>query len=180
MKALPKGIPFSDIWKEFTTEYAQCRSYWYIPKARVLSEDNVLVFKRILEVILNEFLGQKWDRDTQDALLHHLINENLLEPYYRDAALADRTALTRILKVLLSTLGLLWVEHNAEIIITDAGLDLIAATDQSASAVVAAQVAKLQYPNPSIKTAYMDDFEGLLPHLFLLQVLEQCNFYVTN
>jgi hypothetical protein len=78
---------------------------------------------------------------------------------------------------LLEHLGLLWVGELGEIIVTEAGFHLLAAQGNEAAmrSVIEAQVAKLQFPNPGMAVSYREDFDGILPYLFLLQVLRSCN-----
>ena len=118
---LRKDFPFHDIFDRFLKEYASCRTYWYVPKARSLREERTVAdIKRTLEIIFEEFLGQIWNPDTEDKLLSRLIREGILAPY-KPGVKQDRTALPRIHKILWETLGLVWVEDDKEIIITDAG-----------------------------------------------------------
>jgi Holliday junction resolvase-like predicted endonuclease len=174
---LPQTFPFRDVFTEFLAEYVRCGSYWYVPKARVVNDDNIQVVRRMLKIIFDEFLDRVFDLEMQDQLRTRLVEEGLLEPRVEQAARQDRTALPRILKKLLDMLGLLWIKRDQEIVITDAGLDAIIADDPSH--VIEKQIAKIQYPNPTIRGRYADDFSGLLPHLFLLQLLREVGYYLT-
>lgn len=176
MADLPKDFPFRNVFIEFLEEYANCTTYWYVPKARTLNDTNISAIQGILSIIMNEFLDCVWNPETQDKLLTKLIEKGILEPYKDDGTSADRTALVRIWKKLLETLGLLWVQDDKEIIITDAGLDLISLEPRD---VIKSQIAKIQYPNPSLTGTYSGDFKGILPHLFLLQVLRECDYKIT-
>jgi Holliday junction resolvase-like predicted endonuclease len=176
MFSLPVTFPFKDRFEDFLRDYASCSTYWYVPKTRVLSDQNTRAIRSILAIIFDEFLGRVWNRESQDELLAKLVQKGILEPYTRDGTLTDRTALTRIWKKLLETLGLLWVQENKEMVITDAGLEVIIA--DNSRPVIEGQIAKLQYPAPTLTGDYRDDFKGLLPHLFLLQVLRECNYRI--
>lgn len=178
MKQLPEEFPFRDVFADFLSEYQSCTTYWYVPKNRALNDQNVGAMRGILTIVFEEFLERIWTAETQDDLLERLVEEGILEPYAPDSTLADRTALVRIQKKLLETLGLLWVEDNKEIIITDAGLETIIADDPHQ--IIDGQIAKIQYPNPSLTGGYAEDFHGLLPHLFLLQVLQQTHYQVAR
>jgi hypothetical protein len=177
MVRLPKTFPFKDKFRQFLKEYSSCTTYWYVPKTRVLNDENVDIIKIILKLIFDEFLDAVWNPDTQDKILKRLNRMKVLEPYKPEGTKFDRTALVRIWKKFIESLGLLWVQDDREIVITDAGLDVIAEEDPRP--IIEKQVAKLQYPNPSLGTAYSADFKGLLPHLFLLQVLLECDNKVT-
>jgi hypothetical protein len=179
MKALSKSFPFRDIFMSFLEKYSTSSTYWYVPKARVLNDENVEVMSKILRVIFDEFLEQVWNPKTQDRILNRLVDLEMLRPYKTDGTRADRTALIRICKKLLETLGLLWVQDDTEIVITDAGLDLLSGQAQERRSVIERQIIKYQYPNPSLSKLYGDSFDGLLPHIFLLQVLRECNHRIT-
>ena len=174
---LPQTFPFRDVFAQFLGEYASCSTYWYVPKYRVVNDENIQVFRRILRTILDEFLDCVFDLEAQDRLRRRLVEQGLLEPYRKRAARRDRTALPRIIKKLLEMLGLLWTRPDQAIVITDAGLDVIIAEDPRE--VIEQQIAKIQYPNPTIKGSYASDFTGLLPHLFLLQLLQHSGYYLT-
>lgn len=180
---LKVGFPFRETFNEFIKEYASCTSYWYIPKARALNDENVKLIVDVLNIIFENFLDYIWNVDTQDDLLEKLQEENILDPY-KEGNRQDRTALTRIIKKILEVLGLLRVKRDHEIVITDAGLDLISAlkedgNEKDVREVVENQIAKWQYPNPSIRQPDFQ-FEGILPHLFLLQLLKNLGYEITR
>lgn len=181
MKDLPKSFPFRDIFKSFLEEYSKSVSYWYVPKPRVLNEENVEVITQIVKIIFDDFLGYVWNVETQDKILKRLIKHNIVKPSKSDSTQADRAALIRIWKKLLETLGLLWVQNNKEIVITDVGLDLLSAkTSEERRQVIEKQIIKYQYPNPSLSGLYAEKFAGILPHIFLLQVLMKCDNRITS
>ncbi len=180
MKALPKTFPFRDIFASFLKEYTESSTYWYVPKTRVLKEENIEVIAQIIKVIFDEFLENIWNVKIQDQILNRLIQLKLVNPYKPDGTLFDRTALIRIWRILLETLGLLWVQKNKEIVITDAGLDLLSAQTEERRQVIERQIIKYQYPNPSLKEPYLEDFPGILPHVFLLHVLRECDNRITS
>lgn len=177
MRELPSGFPFRTDFQEFLTDYAACSTYWYVPKARALHDRNVRAAQRIMNVILDDFLDVVWNPEIQDRLLQTLAQRGAFEPHSQGGTLADRTALVRIWKKLLETLGFLFVQDDREVVITDAGLDFIVAEDPRP--IVEGQIAKLQYPAPTLTGTYRDDFAGILPHLFLLQVLRNCDYRLT-
>ena len=180
-RRLRRGFPFRDVFAEALAGYANCPTYWYVPKARALNDANVGFCARTLQLLFDEFLGATWNRGTQDALLARLSEEALLRPRAGDASIGDRTALVRIVNQLLGTLGFLWAEHDQEIVITDAGFAMIEAlaNDADPRPIAESQVAKLQYPHPLLPSDSREGFGGLLPHLFLLQVLRRTGGYLT-
>ena len=180
-KRLRRDFPFRDVFVDALSDYRTCPTYWYIPKARALNDENVLFCARALQLIFDEFLGATWNQETQDELLTSLIENELTRPYTQDANIRDRTALPRIIKQFLGTLGFLWAESDQEIIITDAGFAMIAAlaNDEPLRPVVEQQAVKLQYPHPLLTRKYRENFGGLIPHVFLLQVLQETDGYLT-
>ena len=180
MQGLPKTFPFRDIFASYIEEYSSSATYWYVPKARTLNDENVQVIMEIVKVVFDEFLGYIWNQETQDKILNRFIELKIVSPYEPDGTKVDRTALIRIWKKLLETLGLLWVQNDTEIVITDAGLDLLSGRAEERRLVIEGQIIKYQYPNPSLSGLYAERFAGLIPHLFLLQVLKECNHRVTS
>jgi len=176
---LDRSFPFRDIFESFLDEYSRAATYWYVPKARVLNDEGVAVITAILKVIFDEFLGNVWNVETQSRVLDELVRREIVSPYKPDGTRADRSALIRIWKKLLETLGFLWVQEDKEIIITDAGLDLLGGQAAERRSVVERQVIKYQYPNPSLSGGYAEGFVGLLPHVFLLEVLMKCDHRIT-
>ena len=180
-KRLRRDFPFRDVFLDALSDYRTCRTYWYIPKARALNDENVEFCARTLQLIFDEFLGATWNQETQDRLLDSLTANELTRPYAEGADVRDRTALPRIIKQFLGTLGFLWAEGDQEIVITDAGFALIAAlaNEEPLRPVVERQAVKLQYPHPLLLARYRDRFGGLIPHIFLLQVLQETAGYLT-
>lgn len=181
LPAVPRDLPNRDVLRAALREYADCRTYWYVPKVRVLNAENVQTCARTLAIISNEFSEAIWSRETQDALLNRLTAEGLLKPTKSGSTQGDRTALVRITKDLYQTLGLLWIADDQTPIVTAAGLQLVDALDDppAASRVIARQISKLQYPNPAMPEKYRSGFDGVLPHLFLLEVLERTDHAIT-
>ena len=179
---LPQGLPKEDVIRQALDEYRRCSTYCYVPKARALSSSNVEACGRTLRLIFEEFLGRPWDQETQSAILERLIQEGVHGEQDEDASQQDRLALLRITKVLLETLGLLWVEDDRNPLITDAGFALMEALEDGKDprALIEAQVAKLQFPNPQNLRKAQSAFDGVLPYLFLLQVLRQVDYRLSR
>jgi len=181
VESLKKSFPFRDIFMSFLEDYSKSTTYWYAPKWRVLNDENVEEMTQIVKVIFDEFLEYIWNVETQDKILNRLIQLNIFSPYKKDGKKTDRSALTRICKKLLETLGLLWVQKNKEIVITDAGLDLLSTkTNEERRQAIERQIIKYQYPNPSMARRYAEGFSGILPHVFLLQLLKNCDNRITS
>lgn len=180
MEALGRTFPFRDVFTSFLEDYAKSATYWYVPKARVLNDENVEVMANIIKLIFDEYLGRIWNVETQDIILRRLVKDKIVEPYKSEGTQADRVALIRIWKKLLETLGLLLVQEDKEIVITDAGLDLIGGSAEERRQVIERQIIRYQYPNPSLAGTYAEGFTGLLPHIFLLQLLKVCDNRITS
>ena len=179
--ARPRRFPDDAVLREALAEYRRATTYWYVPKARTLNDRNIAAQVAMLEVISEEFPGAPWNQETQNALLARLVEEGIHDPQTRGGTLQDSLALARINKVLLETLGLLWVQRDHELVITDAGLALLLAKDDGDERrrLIEAQVAKLQYPNPLARESSATAFRGVLPHLFLLQALQRTDYRLT-
>lgn len=175
--ALRDDFHFREVMQQFVDEFASCSTYWYVPKARTINDDNVEVIRDILIQIEDAYLEVEWSRETQDALLTDLIQHGVLTPR-AEGSIQDRTALIRIWIALLHFLGLAWVEDQQEVVLTEAGRALIESDDPRP--VVEAQIAKIQYPAPWSSTADVHDFKGILPQLFLLQVLRECGYELST
>ena len=168
------------MFERFADEYRTTNSYWYVPKARSLSRENVLFLERVIEVLIDEFSTVSWNPDEQNRLLDILESRGLVSPYIAEGTADpnDRAALARIIVVVLKHLGLAWVSEGASVVITDAGLDL--ATTDNVDAVITTQIAKIQYPNPTLDHSYRDLFSGLFPHVFLLEVVARSDYRLTD
>jgi len=59
-------------------------------------------------------------------------------------------------------------------------LDLLSAEAKERRSVIERQIIKFQYPNPSLSGSYAESFDGLLPYIFLLQVLRECEYQITS
>lgn len=171
---LKAQFPFQSVFNDFLEEYSKCLTYWYFPKARSIDDKTIKDVKKTLNIIFEDYLEKVWNQNTQDELLSRLTKEKILEPY-KEGVKQDRTALTRIQKKLWEVLGVIWVEDNKMLTITDVGLDLLSAEKfKDAKKIVESQIAKWQYPNPTMP--HLKEFKGILPHLFLLQVLQKVNY----
>lgn len=177
MPTLPPSFPFRPLLSSFLDEYAACPTYWYVPHTRVLTETNVADMREFVRVVFDGFLGREWTAKTQDELLSRLVDRGVLQPYQASATLQDRTALIRIWKKWLEMLGLVWIQDDQELLVTDAGLTLLEA--DAPSPTIERQVSKLQYPAPWLETDYSEQFRGLLPQIFLLQVMQGTDWHLS-
>ena len=177
MPGLPNTFPFRDVLTEFIREYRRAESYWYVPKTRTLSEDNVPAIRELARIVGQEFADQEWNTGTQDQILARARELGILEPYVEDGSLQDRTALVRIWKKFLELLGLVWIRDGQELLLTPAG-DQFLIKKQSRST-LEQQIAKYQYPNPGVSALYAKKFRGLVPHIFLLQAMQRLDYQIS-
>ena len=175
MQSLPREFPFRDILIRFSREYQRSESYWYIPKARALTDTNIEAVQALTRTIGIEFAHSDWNPEVQDEILNRGRSLGVLAPYIEGGTLQHRTALVRIWKVLLELLGLVWIRDGRRPMLTEAGARLLVA-DAGARELLAAQIVRYQYPNPGLHTPYSRQFKGLLPHLFLLQVMQRVEY----
>ena len=163
----------ADVLTRFAREYGRSKSYWYVPKTRVLADANIEAIQALTRIIGVEFAHRDWNPDSQDAVLSRGRELGVLAPYVADGTLQDRTALIRIWKKLLEILGLVWIPKHGHPILTTAGARFLTLNPRE---VIEGQIAKYQYPNPGLTTQYGKEFKGLLPHLFILQVMQQLDY----
>lgn len=175
---VPATFPFKEIFTSFLKEYGSQESYWYIPKRWTVNDANIEGMAQTIE-ILGDHLDDVWDRTSQDAILNELRDKGVAAPTTK-GTLADRTALVRISMALLETLGLVWVEEDKHIFISDAGYALwLAGSEDERRSIIERQIAKYQYPE-TLRRRYAREFRGLIPHIFLLQVLREVNYQVSE
>jgi hypothetical protein len=176
MRRLPKSFPLRTKFSEFLEQYASTSTYWYVPKY-TLNEQNQNLIQATLGFLVDEIEGGEWSTETQDKILRHLRKQNLVAPYVPDNALIERTALVRVLKKFFEYLGLVWIRGD-QFHVSDVGLETVTAKD--ARPVLEQQIVKFQYPNPVVVGPYASNFQGILPHLFLLQCLVRLGGSISN
>ena len=80
---LPRRFPFRPIFTQFLEEYGRCTTYWYVPHVRTITDDNVRAMQAIVQVMFDDFLGERWDVGTQNTLLEVLRSSDILAPRER-------------------------------------------------------------------------------------------------
>ena len=165
-------------YRDACTKNSKKLRYWYISRSRKLDPkpETFKIIKNILILIKKDYLDKTYTPELQYNLLKDLINEGVVAPYKDKGSHKEGSALVRGYKVLLQTLGLIYLDNHKKIIITDVGNQLIdlKKNTKSVNKIISKQTNKYQYPNPSIKNIDYDWFkEGLIPSLFLIEVLSQ-------
>ena len=144
-------------WKRFVGIYANDHAYWYQPKGLAVTVD--AVEERLAP--LAEFEGTRPWRECQADYVKQLNKLQISE--------AHGPALGRMLKQVLGTLGLAWVDPGDLVEITPVGRRFLASTDKAA--VLAGQSRRYQFWNPSIGGSVHRSIE-LHPVPFLLRLLQ--------
>lgn len=159
-------------WHAFLDWFSASDAYWYFPKGRSVQSDDIVEAFRILK----NLEGNVW-RDTQGEYLRALESAGLFTRKVENAEEQDRTAMARMWKQVFSMLGFAWIEEGERVAITPAGEAFLAANDPVS--VVEKQVQRFQLTNPTLRRRTQADLR-LRPHIFLLDVLLNCDRYITK
>lgn len=145
-RTIPKRFKRRAYWMSYLKRFAECSTYWYIPKARSLGKESIDTAKRILQIIFDEYLDSEWNRETQLRLHNELVEKNILKPTADQASanVSDITALERIYKRWFEILGLAYIEMN-HWTITDVGLDLL--SQKKPEKLIVNQLYRFQFPD---------------------------------
>lgn len=133
-KAARPTLPSS--WKRFIRLYADDHAYWYQPKGLAVTVE--AVHDRLAP--LAEFEGTRPWRECQGAYVKRLNKLGISS--------AEGPALARMLKQVMGTLGLAWVDPGDLVEITPVGRRFLELDDRAA--ILAAQSRRYQFWNPSI------------------------------
>lgn len=179
---LPMAFPFRVEMQDFLRRYGKTSAYWYVPKARTLTDENIVAVYEVLRILEKEFLDRPWNGEAQHDLLVRLIAAGVVDPVVENAKKNDANALMRIWKIFLQFLGLVWLDDKTEqIVLTPAASGIIAENQPMVGRkIIEMQLAKYQYPNPGLNAEYSTEFTGLLPLLFLLQILQRTDYHLTK
>lgn len=177
---VPDGFPFAQAVRDFLKDFRRRQAYWYVPKGRTVSEDDHEFWERFIELCVEHSeAGNEWDQETQHAILDQLVEEGLSDPYRETNRQVDANALVRVYLVVARTLGLVYEDAQGFPFPTAAGAAVSPDDPETTDRILSTQVAKYQYPNPLLRTGYSNEFKGLLPHLFLLQVLQRVGWHLS-
>lgn len=179
---LPEEFPFRDKFLEFLGRWRRAGRILQAPTGRKVSPENIPALRHIVHLLVDEEEGwseRDWNRDTQGDLLDRLIEDGTVDPTADEEAATDPTALPRMLVAVLKRLGLVRVE-GGHLVATDAGVAFVDSDDEGALRLLSRQAVKVQHPSPDTPADYRDEFEGILPHLFLMQVLDKINRRLTR
>src|SRR3546814_323833 len=129
---LPSG------WKRFVRNYADDHAYWYQPKGLAVTVD--AVHDRLAPLVAFEST-RPW-RECQGDYVKRLNKLGISQ--------AEGPALARMLKQVVGTLGLAWVDPGDLVEITPVGRQFLDAAD--GTSILALQSRRYQFWNPSIRS----------------------------
>lgn len=144
-------------WKRFVRHYAEDHAYWYQPKGLAVTVD--AVHERLAPLV--KFEGTRPWRECQGDYVKRLNKLGISG--------AEGPALARMLKQVVGTLGLAWVDPGDLVEITPVGRQFLDADDKAA--ILAAQSRRYQFWNPSIGSATHRAIQ-LHPVPFLVRLLQ--------
>lgn len=144
-------------WKRFARSYASDHAYWYQPKGLAVTVDAV---HERLEALAH-FEGTRPWRECQEGYVKRL---NKL-----GVSSAEGSALARMLKQVVGTLGLAWVDPADLVEITPVGREFLESS--SKAEILAKQSRRYQFWNPSIKSSAHQSIR-LHPVPFLVRLLQ--------
>ncbi|WP_338466791.1 endonuclease NucS [Novosphingobium sp. ZN18A2] len=138
-------------------------AYWYVPKGLSVSAESILPRLKILK----EFEHNGTWRDCQSGYIERLNAEGVS---HAESDWPEGGApLARMLKQVLTLLGLVWVDESESIDFTPAGNSLLDAGDHDAA--LAKQVLRYQIWNPTIRARHHQAIR-LHPVPFLIRLLQ--------
>lgn len=143
-------------WSRFVTTFSKDHAYWYQPKGLAVTVDEITRRLQPLE----KFEGTRAWRECQADYVTRLNKLGVSK--------AEGPALARMLKQVMGTLGLAWVDPNDLVEITPVGR-LFLETDDKA-AILAQQSRRYQFWNPSITSKTLQTVQ-LHPVPFLARLL---------
>jgi hypothetical protein len=152
-------------WEKFSGGYVSDLGYWYIPKGMTIKEGNVDIIKKRLRV-LKDFEGEDWS-EIQKRYTRILARKGLFKRRVEGQDEINKAAIGRMFKVVVSSLGLAWINRNNKIALTEAGGAFIRSRKPLK---ISDQVNRYQFCNPTVKKGPFLSFR-LLPLPFLVHVL---------
>jgi hypothetical protein len=163
-------VTLPDAWKRFVRRYGQDMAYWYQPKGLAITVDGVVNRLRILK----EFEGAAIWRDCQADYIRRLREEGISDA----SATWDEggAPLARMLKQVLTVLGLAWIDPSDRVEITIAGDSVLQSS--SPEVILARQALRYQFWNPSVSSRDHQAIK-LHPVPFLVRLLQAVDGSIT-
>lgn len=157
MPKKPGRPELSSAWKRFVRTYADDHAYWYQPKGLAVTVQ--AVYDRLAPLV--EFEGTQPWRNCQGKYVKRLNKLGISQ--------AEGSALARMLKQVVGTLGLAWVDPADLVEITPVGRQFLDAPDKAV--ILALQSRRYQFWNPSIGATTHRAIQ-LHPVPFLVRLLQ--------
>ncbi len=158
-------------WKGFFERYLSDNGYWYIPKGLTVKEENFALIKDRL-TILKGYEGSNWSK-VQSKFVNDLTKKKLFERRVDHDDLGDNAAIGRMFKVVVSNLGLAWINEDENVFITDVGNKIISSNAKKTHLLINNQINKFQFYNPSFARKEGFTNINLLPIQFLCEVINE-------
>ena len=159
-KSKPPALPPK--WRRFVRDYGQNLAYWYQPKGLSITPEAVETRLRVLK----EFENKGAWRDLQGEYVKRLREEGISEA--KDEWDDGGAPLARMLKQVMTVLGLAWIDPDDQVEITAAGDRFLDTGDPS---VLARQALRYQFSNPAIDSKDLSKVR-LHPVPFLVRLLQ--------
>lgn len=129
-------------WKRFVREYGTNLAYWYQPKGLAVTAESVEARLRVLK----EFEHAGVWRDQQSAFIKRLQDEKVSEA--EDEWTDGGAPLARMLKQVMTVLGLAWVDLDDQVEVTEAGNAFLTSSDKAT--ILARQALRYPFSNPVV------------------------------
>lgn len=144
MAKKPARPTLSPKWKRFVREYGMNLAYWYQPKGLAISVEGIQARLEILQ----EFEHKGAWRNLQSAYVARLRDEGVSDAghEWEDGG----APLARMLKQVMTVLGLAWIDPDDQVELTEAGRLFLSSDDKSA--VLSRQALRYQFWNPAVSS----------------------------
>ena len=154
-------------WKRFVSRYADDLAYWYQPKGLAVSVEAV----RDRLVPLEDLEGSEPWQECQADYVRRLNDLGI--------SAAQGPALARMLKQVMGSLGLAWVDPEDLVEITPVGRAFLEADDEQRARILALQSRRYQFWNPAVGSNAQRAVR-LHPVPFLVRLLQSLEGGISN
>jgi len=153
-------------WQNYFEDFVNDPNYWYQPKGFAIRRETLPKIYERLKVLKN-YQGRPW-KIFQKEYTKLLLKKNLVElrKPKRHYTASDYSAISRMNKVVFSTLGPAWVDPKSTVSITEAGEYFL--KTKCNPQIIEEQILKYQLGNPCLPQ--IKNIK-LFPLLFLLELL---------
>lgn len=169
MKRAPVNFLRDRFWSRFIDQYISETHYWYQPKGLAVKEESIPLIRKRLR-LLRKYQGRDWG-DCQRTYTKELVGKGLvgLRKAVRRYSKSDYSAIARMNKAVLDSLGFAWVDKGSKVWLTAAGDSFLRAREPAS--VVEKQLLKYQVCNPCVARSSGARGVRVIPHVFLVELL---------